>query len=395
MTSAPDHPLTGVTTAYRAGQGFAAGQGTLRKPQPSLSPLTKRLMRRSRRHVETSEAFTAAGIVLAMMVSSWLIVAFPAQVPWAIYMPFVVLSGTVHSPRWHAVILGLAVSAVLLTSYAAGGVKQDAIGAALATLAVGLITLWRSASRARVGVQGNRGESMLADLRTRLVKSGRIPRLPEPWHAETCVRSAFGQRFSGDFVVARRHDDGRRLEIVLVDISGKGLDAGSRALMLSGGLVALLGSVPAGQFLTLANDYVVRQDWAEGFTTAIHLDLDLHTGEFQLNGAGHPPAAWYRAGTGDWQIMDHQGGPVLGLLPHVTYVPVSGCLRPGDALMLYTDGVIEARGGDLDQGIRRMTRQVHPERDGFAGSASRLCAQAAAGEGDDRGVVMVWREANA
>ena len=39
-----------------------------------------------------------------------------------------------------------------------------------------------------------------------------------------------------------------------------------------------------------ANDYLLRQEWEEGFATAVHLSLDLATGRFEVRTAGHPPA---------------------------------------------------------------------------------------------------------
>ena len=63
----------------------------------------------------------------------------------------------------------------------------------------------------------------------------------------------------------------------MVDVSGKGEEAGIRALLLSGAFGGLLGALPADQFLPAANDYLLRQEWEEGFATAIHLSLDLRT----------------------------------------------------------------------------------------------------------------------
>ena len=197
------------------------------------------------------------------------VVAAPLVIPWVAYLPFVVLSGALHSPRWHAVVLGLATAAILITSALTEHAKPDGVGAALATLAVGVVTLWRSISRAKVGVQGSRGETMLADLRARLLKRARVPALPAGWHAETCVESAYSHRFSGDFVVTRRTQGGRLLEVTLVDVSGKGLDAGTRSLVLSGAFDALIGSVPPADFMVAANDYVARQEWAEGFALSL------------------------------------------------------------------------------------------------------------------------------
>ena len=74
-------------------------------------------------------------------------------------------------------------------------------------------------------------------------------------------------------------------------MSGKGEQAGTRALLLSGAFGGLLGALPPGDFLPAANDYLLRQDWEEGFATAIHLSLDLAPAPSRCARAGHPPAA--------------------------------------------------------------------------------------------------------
>ena len=73
-----------------------------------------------------------------------------------------------------------------------------------------------------------------------------MPVLPDGWQAWSCILSAHGDRFSGDFVVAHLSASGHRLEIVLVDVSGKGTRAGTRSLLLSGALGGLLGADPVG-----------------------------------------------------------------------------------------------------------------------------------------------------
>ena len=388
-------PIHSRSVAWRRADA-ASWSGGERLPEPTGRTAWRARGERAWKHlrvlVETREQVTVAAIVLGIVVASWMILAFPAVVPWAAYLPLVVLSGALHTPRWHAGVLGLAVAATLLTSAAAGHVKTDGAGAVVATLGVGAITLWRSMSRARVGVQGSRGEAMLADLRFRLLKRARVPALPAGWHAQTCVQSAYAQRFSGDFIVTRRTHGGQLFESLLVDVSGNGLDAGTRALVLSGAFDALLGSVAPDDFLRVANDYVARQDWSEGFATAVYLRVDVKSGEYAVSCAGHPPAASYRPETG-WRVLDDAAGPALGLIPGIDYASVTGRLAPGEALMLYTDGLIEARGCGIDEGIGRLmdglTLWTH---DGFAGIASQVCSTAPSGQCDDRGAVVVWCE---
>ena len=136
---------------------------------------------------------------------------------------------------------------------------------------------------------------MFVDLRDRLRAFGELPELPGGWHAETAVESAYGQSFSGDFVVATRSPDGRWFEVVLVDVSGKGVQAGTRSLLLSGALGGLLGEQEPNRFLTAANNYLLRQKWDEGFATAVHVSIDLATGDYTIGSAIRCPlpSTWF------------------------------------------------------------------------------------------------------
>ena len=100
------------------------------------------------------------------------------------------------------------------------------------------------------------------------------------------MSSAGGSPFAGDFVVATTREDGTRLEVAVVDVSGKGEAAGTRALQLSGAMGGLLEALPPYRFLSSANDYLLQRDWDEGFATAVHLSLDLVTGDYELRTAG-------------------------------------------------------------------------------------------------------------
>jgi len=237
-------------------------------------------------------------------------------------------------------------------------------------------------------VAGIQGEQMFVDLRDRILRQGGIPALPDEWYAAAELRSAGGTPFAGDFVVASRVDD--RLEVAVVDVSGKGQGAGTRALLLSGAIGGLLSALPPSEFLAAANTFLLRQEWQEGFATAIHLSLDLRTGHFDLRSAGHPPAAVRHAGSGRWEVIESEG-PILGLIDDATYAAVSGEMRHGDALLLYTDGMVETRTRDISLGIDKMLGQAERLLRGeFEGGATRLI-ESLGSRNDDRALLLVHR----
>ena len=98
--------------------------------------------------------------------------------------------------------------------------------------------------------------------------------------------------------------------------------------MLSGAFGGLLGSVPHADYLPACNAYLQRGGPPEGFVTAVHLTLDLVTGDYLISSAGHPPAAHFEVGSGRWRLTDARG-IVLGVVPDMRSVPDSGSLRPG------------------------------------------------------------------
>lgn len=169
--------------------------------------------------------------------------------------------------------------------------------------------------------------------------------------------------------------------------------AGSRALLLSGAFGGLLGSLPPHGFLPAANGYLLRQDWDEGFATSIHLVLDLESGDYELLSAGHLPALQLHAGSGRWEEKSGEG-PLLGVYDKAQFDPAKGSLRPGDVLMLFTDGLVEAPGRDISEGIDRLTgeadRYVVP---GFEGAAWHLIEAVAKDVNDDRALLLICREA--
>jgi hypothetical protein len=272
------------------------------------------------------------------------------------------------------------------------GLRQVRPGAMVVVLITGVISYEFSRSREETGLGGLRGDSVLVELRRRLELQGELPGLAPPWCAETVLRPAGGGPFAGDFVVSACADGGRRLDIALVDVSGKGVEAGARALLLSGALGGLLGALEPQQFLPAANDYLHAQEWAEGFATAVHLSIDLDSGAYLIESAGHPPAAHFDAGSGRWSLLE-SAGPALGLLPSVqSYDADRGVLRPGDALLLYTDGLVEVPGRDLTVGIDKLLGAAeHLVARGFRGGADLLVDTVAPGGSDDRGLVLLWR----
>jgi hypothetical protein len=328
----------------------------------------------------------ALAVVIGVFMVSW-----PQIVPPSGMLVPLVIGDIVLGPRtlpWFVVLtLGTLVIGVAAT---AEHLDPRRIVGIVIVFLIGLIILVSSFRRTRLGVAGARGESMLVDLRDRINRQGLLPPLPRDWYAETVMRSAGGSSFAGDFMVASVTQEKDELQVAVVDVSGKGEQAGTRSLLLSGAFGGLLGALPAEEFLPAANNYLIQQDWTEGFASAVHLTLDLVTGDFEIRSAGHPPAVQLHAGSGRWAVR-YAEGPILGLMSGAPFAPSTGTLQRGDALLLYTDGLVETPQRDITQGIDRLLGQG--ERmlsQGFEQGAARLIDRVGSMH-DDRLLLLLHR----
>src|SRR3954451_2170450 len=307
----------------------------------------------------------------------------------ALSIPVVLGGFLLDRPALRVLIAATAIAAAI--ELADVGWRQARIGSVVILTIIGVIAVELVRDRERLGLSVGKGESMLLELRDKLQRQGELPDLPAGWYADVAQRSAGGSTFGGDFIVSTLADGGKRLELGIVDVSGKGLDAGTRALLLSGALGGQLGAVAPERFLAAANDYLCRQEWEEGFATALHVTIDLQTGRYRLTNAGHPPAVHYAGGSGRWQPIE-LGGMVLGLVPQSEPGVADGQLQQHDALLLYTDGLVEVPGRDLAVGTDRLlgaAESLIPR--GFDGGADVLIDMVAPAAEDDRAVVLLWR----
>jgi serine phosphatase RsbU (regulator of sigma subunit) len=190
-------------------------------------------------------------------------------------------------------------------------------------------------------------------------------------------------------------DDGR-LAVILGDVTGHGIDATADMAMAKFVFRSLAREHPEpGDFLAAANEVVVDEVGSSKFITMLYLTIDPGSGALACACAGHPWPRIVEAG-GKVSVVPATG-LALGIDSRQNYDVVRGLLAPGDAVVLYTDGVIEARrGGDL-YGDERLDALLAAR----AGSRAQELAEAvvadcrafAGGElTDDCAVVAIRRE---
>src|SRR5262249_23425195 len=133
-----------------------------------------------------------------------------------------------------------------------------------------------------------------------------------------------------------------RLAVTLGDLTGHGVEAAPDMAMAEFGFRSLAREHPdASDFLQSANHVVVGEIAPGKFITMVYVVIDSRCGEVAVAGAGHPSPRIVR-GDGSVTPLDARG-LVLGVELGQRYEDVHAQLGRGDAVVLYTDGVLEAR----------------------------------------------------
>jgi sigma-B regulation protein RsbU (phosphoserine phosphatase) len=151
------------------------------------------------------------------------------------------------------------------------------------------------------------------------------------------------RQLAGDFYDVLELPDGR-LGVLIADVSGKGVPAAffmgiSRTVLRS---AAREGHSP-GACLALANDALCRTNPMDLFVTVFYAILNPRDGTFFYANGGHTPPLLVRNGASPPTPLDGTGSLPLGALEGIPYPERSVRLEPGDAVLLYTDGVTEAQ----------------------------------------------------
>jgi len=339
----------------------------------------------------TPKSQAQVALILLVIISASFVVsvAAPAWMPLAAYFLWLLIAMMVL--RFRPLVLVGTVNAVAgVLALAIGGPVTGSRALAMAAFVLAVALVLVVASRQRSGLPAMLSEAFLVDLRDRLQSQGRIPPLPEGWDSQSAMLASNGGTYAGDFLVADLTVDRKRLEVILVDVCGKGIGAGPAALQFAGALGGLIGSLPPRELFRAANDFLLRQRDDEAFATAVHLLVDLEDGSYHITSGGHPPALRWDLPSGAW-LIDNARGTALGVLSTPELHVSEGRLLPGEALMFYTDGVVEARDSDIDAGIAWLQRVARDAvGSGFKGAARRIIGQVASGD-DDRAVLILSR----
>jgi serine phosphatase RsbU (regulator of sigma subunit) len=153
----------------------------------------------------------------------------------------------------------------------------------------------------------------------------------------------------------------RRLAIVLGDVTGHGIDAAADMAMAKFVFRSLARLYPQpGAFLTAVNDVVVEEIGAGKFITMQYMTVDAAIGEVACASGGHPPPRLVHE-DGAVEALEAPG-LVLGIEPGQPYEELRRPFEPGAVVVLYTDGVVEARRDGELYGEARLDRLLAEHR---------------------------------
>ncbi|MFI0508316.1 PP2C family protein-serine/threonine phosphatase [Streptomyces sp. WSLK1-5] len=146
------------------------------------------------------------------------------------------------------------------------------------------------------------------------------------------------------------------------DVVGHGLHAAATMGMLRSALGAAMRAIPSpAQAVEALGLYARSLDGALA-ATAVQVLIDPRTRLIIYSSAGHPPPVLLHP-DGTCELLDKATDPPLGAREHHVPRPQAGLpYHRGDTLVLYTDGLIERRGEDIDTSLGRLTTALAQDR---------------------------------
>jgi serine phosphatase RsbU (regulator of sigma subunit) len=162
----------------------------------------------------------------------------------------------------------------------------------------------------------------------------------------------------GDFYDVFDLPDGR-FAVVVGDVSGKGAEAAARTAMAKYMLRAFSTRNPApSSVLFHLNNALAHDLEEERFATLVYGVLDPNRGRITVGIAGHPPPLIYRHDASEIETIELQGS-ILGAFEEEQFQQESYELGPKDLLLVFTDGLIEARSDSGEfYGRRRIEEEL-------------------------------------
>jgi serine phosphatase RsbU (regulator of sigma subunit)/HAMP domain-containing protein len=205
-------------------------------------------------------------------------------------------------------------------------------------------------------------EHEVASVLQRSILPGALPHFAELEAASVYEPAGGEAEIGGDYYDVFRAPDAT-IWLAIADVCGKGVVAATKTSMIKYAVRAFVAAgFSPGRVIGEINRMVAEGGDPSDIVTLWLGRIDVGNGRVMWAGGGHPAGLLRSAQTGQVAHLSATG-PLLGAMASVTYTDESTVIGPGDTLLLYTDGVTEARSGNTFFGEDNVERALNPGGD--------------------------------
>jgi serine phosphatase RsbU (regulator of sigma subunit) len=285
--------------------------------------------------------------VVAALLAATFALRLVADEPGPLFLVPVVL-GAWWFGRWTGLALGVAAAGLFVLARAIEPIGPQATPfRSLSFVVVGWLVGWLAEERDRLAARVRAQDRELDELHRiqEALSPTEVPARPALELGFLYVPAQDG--VAGDFCLVTQGPSAETTLIALGDVAGKGLDAARRASYVRTALAAAAPFTDEPcRLLELGNAALMeRGELADGFVTALCLTYRPSDGKVTWATAGHPAPLRLD----DGRELAHEGrrAPPLGITREVACRAHEARLDPGEGLLLFTDGLTEARSRQL------------------------------------------------
>ena len=212
-------------------------------------------------------------------------------------------------------------------------------------------------------LRATRREHHVALSLQRSLLAGELPSSPAFGLEVFYAAAAAGLEVGGDWYDAFWLEEQRTVVLVVGDVVGRGLAAAAAMGQLRSAVRALASlSLPPAQLLDALDAYS-RRHQVGAMTTLTYAELDLDTYELRFACAGHPPPLIVEPGDQPRFVWEARSVPINAYSGSEARVDHRVVLTPGTTIVLYTDGLVEHKRRDVEEGMNQLAELVNTNRD--------------------------------